>query len=622
MTLTQVTGKQVTDAQMKWLGDVENKITRSDLIGASRLLDAQRAMESDEPIVLIACSRLMILRGRLVQAQQLLDQALSIKPDNVDALVERARVAIRFGNDADAQEWFQRAWSTGARGDVWLIDWFDSLSRMGRGDDAINIAIILCEHFGADAGNWFRLGLAYQQTRRHAQALDAYQKALSLDTKLPMLRNNLGAAYLELNRYEEARQLFEATLAEDPDHAFAWTNLASVLLKTGKLNDSLVAAERACALAPNLVSALQTYSYVLRELQQFSAALEIAQRALTFNPENPSLIWTIAMLQLLLGDYENGWRNHEARWSGSPELRDVVPNIPAPRLNGEALKGKTIFVWGEQGHGDALQFVRFVPAVAEFVEQQGGKLVYCCFSSLQTLFARSLGDEVPTIIPHDQRPLPHFDFHLPVGSLPFLLGVTLNDLPDEPYLKADPQKVQTWSKYLPNDRKLRVGLAWSGSKTHQRNGLRSVDPLNYARAFAGMSNVTFVNLQMDAETDVQHLRGAGLTVANPAAEFSSFDDTAAVVSGLDLVITVCTSIAHLAGGLGVPTWVLLDVNPHWVWMTDRTDSPWYANTRLYRQSTYGDWTPVFEALTRDLAVLALSHETQVEQTENAMGSLH
>ncbi|WP_241991707.1 hypothetical protein [Paraburkholderia sp. RAU2J] len=279
-------------------------------------------------------------------------------------------------------------------------------------------------------------------------------------------------------------------------------------------------------------------------------------------------------------------------------------------------------MWGEQGHGDALQFVRFVPAVSEFVEQQGGKLIYCCFSPLRTLFARSLGDGMQTIIAHDQRPLPAFDFHLPVGSLPFVLGVTLNEIPAEPYLKADPKKVQTWGNYLPNDRKLRVGIAWSGSKTHQRNRLRSVDPLNYARAFAGMSNVTFVNLQMDAETDVQHLRGAGLTVANPAAEFSSFDDTAAVVSGLDLVITVCTSIAHLAGGLGVPTWVLLDVNPHWVWMTERTDSPWYANTRLYRQSRYGDWTPVFEALTCDLTVLAFNHDAQAEETEIATGSVH
>ncbi|APA86522.1 tetratricopeptide repeat protein [Paraburkholderia sprentiae WSM5005] len=608
---------------MKWLAEVEMQITRSDLIGASRLLDTHRAMESAEPRVLVACSRLLILRARLVEAQGLLEKALSVEPANVDALVERARLAVRLGDDAGAQDWFRRAWTTGARGDGWLIDWFDSASRLGRTNDAAEVAVILCRNFAADAGNWFRLGLAHQQERRHAQALDAYQHAANLNPHLPMLRNNMGAAHLELNRFEEARELFEATIADDPDHALAWTNLASVLLKTRKINDSLVAAERACALAPNYISALQTYSYVLREFQQFPTALQIAQRALSLQPDNASIVWTVAMLQLLLGDYENGWRNHEARWSGSPELRDVVPNIPAPRWNGESLGGKTLFVWGEQGHGDALQFVRFVPAVAEYVKQQGGKLVYCCFSSLQTLFARSLGDAVQTIVPHDLRPLPAFDFHLPIASLPLVLGVTLKDLPGQPYLKADPKKVQRPTlPGLSRDRKLRVGIAWSGSKTHQRNGLRSVDPMDYARAFAGIGNVTFVNLQMDAQAEVQRLRDSGLAVVDPTPEFSSFDDTAAVVSGLDLVMTVCTSIAHLAGGLGVPTWVQLDVNPHWIWMTERTDSPWYPQTRLYRQSTYGDWAPVFEALARDLAVLAFNHQTQVEQTENAMGSLH
>ncbi|MFM0696324.1 tetratricopeptide repeat protein [Paraburkholderia graminis] len=607
---------------MKWLADVETKITHSDLIGASRLLNTERAIKSGKPRAFVACSRLMLLRGRLHEAQDMLDRALSIDPENVDALIERARLSIRLGDDAGACTWFNRVGLKETHGDSWLIDWFDASLRCGRAVDGINIAVMLCQHFAADAGNWFRLGLAHQAARRHSQALEAYKKAASMNPRLPMLRNNWGAAYLELGRHDEALELLETTIADDPDHAFAWTNLASVLLKIGKIDDSLVAAERACALAPNYVTALQTYSYVLREHRQFGSALDVAQRALALEPTNPSIVWTVAMLQLLRGDYENGWQHHEARWAGSPELRDVSPNIPAPRWNGEPLAGKTLFVWGEQGHGDALQFVRFVPAIAEFVKQQGGKLVYCCFSNLQALFVRSLGGAIETVIAHDQRPLPAFDFHLPAGTLPLMLGVRPDNLSPEPYLKADPVKVAAWRSMLRSDRKLRVGIAWSGSKTHQRNPLRSVNPMDYVRAFAGAGDVEFVNLQMGAPGDVLRLQNAGLPLVDPTPELSSFDDTAALVSSLDLVITVCTSIAHLAGGLGVPTWVLLDANPHWIWMTERSDSPWYPSARLYRQSSYGDWTPVFEAVARDLAVLAFNREAQEQMTATPAGSLH
>lgn len=593
---------------MTWLNKVETMIPRGELIAAWRLLDAHRVMDSKRPQELVIASRLWCLRGRFEEARHLLDRALEVDAANVDALIERGRLAVRLGDDTGANGWFQRAWDEGARGDDWMVDWIDVLLRLGRHDDARDIAMVRCERAPEDAHTWFRLGLAHQQTRHHLQALDAYRHAMRLDPRLPMLRNNMGAAHLELRQYTEARELLEATLAEDPDHALAWTNLATALLRTGEIDDSLVAAERACALAPNYVSALQTYSYVLRELQAFPAALAVAERALALDPQNASLVWTRAMLQLMLGDYEQGWRSHEARWNGSPELRDVVPNMPAPRWNGEPLAGKTLFVWGEQGNGDVLQFARFVPAIAARVEQEGGTLVYCCFDSLHALLVRSLGDCVPTIVAHDQRPLPSFDFHLPLASIPFVLGIGLADLPGPaPYLKADREQTRAWDTRLKRDGQLRVGLVWTGSRSHQRNAMRSVDPLAYAQAFSDVKDVTFVNLQLDAAADVQRMRDAGLELVDHTEDLTSFDDTAALVCSLDLVVTVCTSIAHLAGGLGVPVWLLLDVNPHWPWMSERTDSPWYPTARLYRQPAYGRWSPVLDALAGDLAEHAREH---------------
>lgn len=590
---------------MAWPEEAETLLDRGELIAAAHLLDAYNAIASDDPRELAAGSRLWCLRGRLDDARELLDRALRIDEHATGVLIERARLAVRLGDDAGADGWFRRALDAHAPGNDWMVDWIDALLRLHRFDEARAIAAVRCERAPDDPATWFRLGLAHQQARHPRQALDAYRHAARLDERLPMLRNNMGAAHLELREYDAARHLFEATLADDPDHALAWTNLASLLLRTGQPGDALIAAERACALAPAYATALQTYSYVLRELQQWPLALDAAQRALACEPSNSALVWGVAMLQLLQGDYASGWRNHEARWQGSPELRGVSPNLSVPRWNGEPLAGQTLLVWGEQGHGDVLQFVRFVPALAARVAQQGGSLVCCCFENLRSLLTRSLGSTVSTVIGHEQRPLPPAAFHLPLASLPLMLGITPDDLPvPVPYLKADPARTAAWKARLPKDAGQRVGLAWTGSRDHQRNPMRSVDPAALARALGGIAGVTFVSLQPGAGEDAQRARDAGMTLVDHTAELASFDDTAALVASLDLVITVCTSVAHLAGGLGVPAWVLLDVNPHWVWMTGRADSPWYPHTRLYRQSAYGQWGPVLGAVATGLAALA------------------
>ncbi|KVU81844.1 hypothetical protein WK76_30400 [Burkholderia ubonensis] len=598
-----------------YLDRAEALIARGSLIEASQLLPLERAAQSDNPRELILTSRLMCLRGRFAEACELLDRVLELDPANLEAMTERARVAVRLGDDAGADGWFDRAHAQGAPGDDWMLDWIDVLFRLGKYDAAREIATVRCERAPDQAGPWFRLGLAHQQVRHQLQALSAYRHAASIEPTLPMLRNNMGAAHLELKQYDDAKAVLEQALQDDPDNALAWNNLAATLLKLGELPGSLVAVERACALAPNYATALQTYAQVLREHQQWDSALAVASHALKLEPKNASIAWAVAMLQLQQGDYANGWINHEARWTGSPELRDVQHNLPVPQWSGQSLEGKTVFVWGEQGHGDALQFMRFVPAMAARVKREGGKLIYCCFASLLPLFERSLGDAVESIIPHDQRPLPAFDYHLPLCSLPLVLDVRVEHLPVRSgYLHADPDKVQAWNRRRNSEAKLKVGLVWSGSRNHQRNPMRSVKPADFAKAFGSIPGVDFYSLQVEAESEASEAREAGLQLIDHTDEFESFDETAAFVKGLDLVITVCTSVAHLAGGLGVPTWVLLDVNPHWVWMTEREDSPWYPSVKLYRQHAYGDWSDAFERMSRDLRALA-APETAADVTE-------
>jgi hypothetical protein len=336
-------------------------------------------------------------------------------------------------------------------------------------------------------------------------------------------------------------------------------------------------------------------------------AYEVLVRAVQVAPQDAKIKWSIAMLQLLHGDYENGWLNHVARWSGSQELSKLEYFREARAWRGEDLAGREPLIWGEQGFGDALQFVRFVPQFAERVRRAGGTLTYCCFAPLFPLFRRALAPHGVRVLPYDGKPLPEFDFHLPVGSLPLDLSVTLATLPAPlRYLKPDRAGVTRWGAKLPHNGQLKVGLAWSGSLTHQRNPSRSVPLALYAQAFTGQPGVDFYSLQIDGADEAAALASLGLPVVDRTTELKSFDETAVLICNLDLVITVCTSLAQLSGALGARTWLLLDVNQHWIWMNERNDSPWYPTLTLYRQAEIADWSAVLRQVRTDLLKLLSS----------------
>jgi hypothetical protein len=361
--------------------------------------------------------------------------------------------------------------------------------------------------------------------------------------------------------------------------------------------------------APHSTLSHNNYALALREAQRWSEAEQAATTAHALAPHNATMRSNLAMLQLLRGDYANGWLSHEARWDGSQELGGNRPQLPAPTWRGEALAGKTLLVWGEQGMGDVLQFCRYIPMLAERVHREGGRLVWNSFPHMGALLARSLGGHVDDYCwGGSVETLPPFDYEIPLLSLPLLFDTREATIPAaSPYLFADASARESWRKRLAGESRLKVGLTWTGSHNHQRNPFRRVGWDRYAAYFGGMQDVAFYSLQPGAHADVAAARAAGLPMTDYTAEFATFDDTAAFVSELDLVITVCTSAAHLSGALGQRTWVLLDVNPHWVWLLQRSDSPWYPSATLYRQPRFGEWAPTLEAVARDLRALAAQH---------------
>jgi tetratricopeptide (TPR) repeat protein len=583
---------------------IQRHLSRGDLLVASREIADWMERQPDDAGALTARAILLRLLGCHEEAAATLERSLGMTPGFAPSLVEAARQARRVGLAERAQEYYAKAHEQAPDDTGWFREWSELLDQLGRGGEAAEVATWWCEREPDAPGAWFQLGLVRQKSGAHTEALEAYRRVQTLDPSLPMLSNNLSALHISLGDYEAALRFCDDAIHADPDSALPWTNASNAWLVQREPDNALLAAQRACTLAPEYTPALLALSNVLKESRRHDEALQVMVRAAHAAPGDPKIQWSIAMLQLLLGDYGNGWLNHEARWAGSPELARMQYFSEGKKWRGEDLAGKKLLVWGEQGFGDAIQFVRFVPQIAERVRNAGGTLTYCCFSHLLPLFDRVLAPHGVHALPHDMQPLPEFDFHLPVGSLPLALDCRLDSLrAPRCYLEPDTAKLDKWRERLSKEDGLKVGLVWSGSRTHQRNPLRAVPPALLAQTLAGLPNVTFYSLQIDGAADVDVMASQGLTPVDYTQELTSFDETAALIRNLDLVVTVCTSIAHLSGALGARTWLLLDVNPHWVWMLERADSPWYPSLTLYRQQQYADWSAVLRKLRADLLEL-------------------
>ncbi|WP_325072343.1 tetratricopeptide repeat protein [Paraburkholderia acidisoli] len=410
----------------------------------------------------------------------------------------------------------------------------------------------------------------------------------------------------------EILALLSEVVAEEPGNANAWINLARVLPTDTDIARPLEAARKALTLAPQSPLALNNYAMACKEAQLWDEARRAALGACQYAPNDPTQRLNLAMTQLLRRDYAKGWPGHETRWEGSSELASGRPVFPKPEWRGEPLAGRTLLVWGEQGMGDLLQFCRYLPMLAERVHREGGRLVWNSFPQMGALLSRSLGAHCDRYcVGGPVENLPPYDYEISLLSLPLLFGTVDATIPGPVgYLKADARAAAGWRERLAGEKRLKVGLAWTGSLTHKRNPFRRVGLEAYAKHFGALQDVAaFYSLQPGADDDVAAARAAGFEVTDFSAQWRDFDETAAFVESLDLVISVCTSAAHLAGALGKTAWVLLDVNPHWVWQLERSDSPWYPHTTLYRQKAFREWEPVLARVSADLAALAKAPRT-------------
>jgi Flp pilus assembly protein TadD len=447
------------------------------------------------------------------------------------------------------------------------------------------------------------LGLAASRAGDTTTALEALRTATTLAPHAPSLWRLRSDCALLLGANSDAFDALRELLRLDPDNMDALGNLGALYRQAGEPMHALHALHRVLAHHPSDVRALSNTALVFHDLGEFAMARDAAAAALALDPQHADAQWNLALMQLLHGDFDSAWASHESR----APLRVLEQSTRAyrePRWHGRALVG-TLFLWPEQGLGDVMQFVRFVPEAARRVAPHG-RVVLAVPAPLVALIRTSLPSAIE-VIDADSTP-PAFDAQLSLLSLPHVmeLGHQLG-AEQVPYLRASGPLPSTLDQVLPPQRSsaLRVGIVWAGQPRHANDRNRSM-PLDVIGGLADLPGVDLFALQKGAgesalaEWNANRTRVGAPIITPLAPQLHSFADTAHAVSRLDLVIAVDTAVAHLAGAMGVETWMLIPFVPDWRWQIARTDSPWYPRTRLFRQPAAGAWEPVLQSVVATL----------------------
>jgi tetratricopeptide (TPR) repeat protein len=469
------------------------------------------------------------------------------------------------------------------------------------GDDAqaiplFNRALMLGPTTPAYAANFAEL---WRKQGSWPNATECYRKVLRLEPGNQQIRQLLGEALNRLEKFAEAESEFRVMARARPGNANAWVGLAEALRRGGKLDESVEAARRGVAVYPNHADALHALGWGLIRQGRPAEGLAFIDQAIRVRPSAAKLRWHRAWGRLLMGDYARGWADYEARWE-DPELQQRFRRpFAQPQWHGENADGKTVLIHAEQGLGDTIQFVRYAPLLAG----RGTKVVIEAQPELAALFRRSM----PAIdVIEAGQPLPSFDFHVPMLSLPLAFGTTLQTIPNNvPYLTADEPATLAWRQRLADLPGLKVGLVWAGRPTHRNDANRSVR-LDRLAPLAQIPGVSFVSLQLGEASQQIQSSPAGMNSFDASPGMTDFDSTAGLVSALDLVIAVDTAIIHLCGALGRPAWALIQFDPDFRWMLGREDTPWYPSVRLFRQPKFGDWDAVAKMAAGELANVTAS----------------
>lgn len=581
-------------------------------------------MSADTPMVdprdgpaLHARGVLFCREGRLREGIGCFRQAVEVSPQLSGAWNDLACAYAELGEDENAV----RAWDTAIalRGNNAELcnSRGAAMARLKRGEEALASFDRALESNPYHAAAWSNRAAALLELGRSREAIESSERALSIRPGYAQAHNNRGNALNVEERYDEALRCFDRALELAPALAEAWSNRARALTGLARPDEALASAERAIALAPASVQAHLNRGLALVDLQRHPEALgsferavaldpaslqahvnrgsgltylrrhaeaiESFDRALQIRPADATALHNRALSRLLLGDLPDGWRDYEHRW-GSAGF-EPARHASRPRWSASSPRaGRRVLLWSEQGLGDTLHFCRYAP----MVEALGADVVLEVQPALKAVLQTLRG--VSQVVAQGE-PQPACDAQAPLLSLPLAFGTQLAAIPAPiPYLHADPAKSQASKRRLGAPRTRRIGLACSGGTAYRNDASRSI-PLRLLRPLFDRAELFLLQKEVRG-TDEADLATSG--IRDVRQELNDFADTAALIECMDLVVSVDTAVAHLAGAMGRPVWILLPWAPDWRWMLDRDDSPWYPTAKLFRQTRAGDWDGVID----------------------------
>lgn len=558
-------------------------LTASKKKKAQKLLDKQRFQEARDVYAsicetdaqdydaFIRLAELSIRLGLLGDAEAGYKHACSLRPDDATPFLKLGLLYKNHGRIVDAEPWLRRYMQLAPAGALEYKRLGISLQQMEYLDLAITVYRELLKYTPSDGDTYNNLGVALHNRGHLGEALTSFSKALSIAPPRAHVYCNMANVYVDKGDSEQAHHCYQQALAVDPSSTYALGSLGALYIDQMRLNDALACLDKANAIDPGFAGAH----------------------------------WNRAQILLLQGKFKQGWQEYEARLH-SPEVikRFGYREFSKPLWDGGDLGDKTLLVYAEQGFGDAIQFCRYLPLLQERIQH----LVFECRPELLRLM-QGLPGNIKCIARRDdsREPTIPFDYRLPLMSLPRIFGTELDTIPANiPYLVSDPTLAQQWrSRIQSKSSGLKVGLVWAGSPSHQSNRYRSL-LLEQLLPLANIPGVTFYSLQKGTAAAQAAHPPAGMKLIDLSGDITDFADTAAIISNLDLVISVDTSVAHLAGALGQPVWLMLYFPAEWRWLLERNDSPWYPNMRLFRQDSTREWDPVLQQMASALRTLVSS----------------
>ena len=530
--------------------------------------------------------------GRHAQALEEFEHAINLKPDYFDAHNSRGNALRALGRWNDALRSFSRARKLRPKDPGALLNQSLALRSLKRYDEALARLDQAIEIRPGLIDAHVKRADVLQKLKRPDDALESSSKALSLNPGSADLQLGHGLLLARLRRYAEAVSNYDHSLKIRPGFTDALIKRAQAFIEMGCPEGALRSFDEALTVRSDLIEALVGRGYVLSQLQRWHEAMECYERVIRLEPTCVEAQGNLGLMLLTLGDLRAGWEALEWRWK-QPNRRKDLRKYPQPRWLGQVpVAGKRILLYHEQGMGDTIQFARY----AELLTKDGARVILNVQAPLVTLMQGLPGIEA-VVGPKDA--LPSFDLQCPLMSLPLALGTTLETVPARvPYLHAPSDRISRWSDLLGKPTMPRVGIAWSGNSRHGNDRNRSIALEQLLPLLS--CGVELISLQKDVRDADRTTLNQNPKIRDFGNELIDFAETAALMSLLDLVISVDTAPAHLAGALGKQVWILLPFSPDWRWLLNREDNPWYPSARLFRQPVIGDWTSVIERIVQDL----------------------